>query len=204
MDEILALTLWASLSLPLLCAADLRAAQTGCKTVMTPRTVPVLLVCGIASACDGAHGIGAAFPAIVALASSGVCAASDIETGSIYNQVTGASLLAAFAGALLRNAIGEASVGAAACGGALLFLHIITGRRGIGLGDVKVAAVIGAGTGAVFGAIALGVAFVTGAAVAILGIMSGGLQRRRSVPFGPYLAFGTVLSVFVRLGAGHA
>ncbi len=67
---------------------------------------------------------------------------------------------------------------------------------GMGWGDVKLAACIGAFLGPWPTAVALFTAFVTGA-VAGLGMMAAGRhEKRRPIPFGPFLALGSVVALF--------
>ena len=104
----------------------------------------------------------------------------------------GYSLLGGFGGSIIINRLAGALLGA----GFLFALFLISRGRGLGFGDVKLAAALGA----VFGwpeiAAILFFAFVAGSLVG-LGII---LFRRGSlksvVPFGPFLALGTVLTFF--------
>ena len=68
---------------------------------------------------------------------------------------------------------------------------------GMGWGDVKLAACIGAFLGPQRTAVALFLAFLTGALTGLALILFRGRDRRVPVPFGPFLALGSVLSVFV-------
>jgi len=99
----------------------------------------------------------------------------------------------------------RAVIGFLAYGGGLLVVALIS-PGGMGMGDVKLAALIGLVLGA-FGLSYVAVA----AAVAILG---GGLgavgllafaraSRKRAVPFGPYLAAGAVWAAFVAPRVAH-
>jgi leader peptidase (prepilin peptidase)/N-methyltransferase len=88
----------------------------------------------------------------------------------------------------------------AAGAGALLFFYLpaLIHKKGMGMGDVKLAAVLGLYLGravapALFIALILGV--VVGAAIiASKGISEG---RRAKVPFGPFLAAGGLVAFFV-------
>ncbi len=92
----------------------------------------------------------------------------------------------------------RAGIGFLAYGGGLL-LVAIAAPRGMGMGDVKLAALIGL----VFGS--LGLAYV--AVAASLGIFLGGVGaivalalgagRKQKLPFGPFIAAGAVLAAFV-------
>ncbi|HET8653579.1 MAG TPA: A24 family peptidase [Gaiellaceae bacterium] len=84
-----------------------------------------------------------------------------------------------------------ASVGASL---ALLLLHLAY-PRGLGLGDVKLALLLGAGLG---GAVLTGLLVGTFAAAAfalLLLVRSRGAARHTAMPFGPFLAFGALVAL---------
>jgi prepilin signal peptidase PulO-like enzyme (type II secretory pathway) len=80
--------------------------------------------------------------------------------------------------------------------GLALFLVVFAYPKGMGLGDVKLAAFLGAGLG-----VSVVVAFFIGflaafvPAIAIL-IRHGRAARKRAIPLGPFLAFGGVIALF--------
>ena len=88
-------------------------------------------------------------------------------------------------------------IGALAYGGGLLVIALIA-PGGMGMGDVKLCALIGA----VLGSVGLGnVAVAAGAAIAIGGIagilaLAGGRGRKAKMPFGPAIAAGAVVAAF--------
>ncbi len=86
--------------------------------------------------------------------------------------------------------------GAAGAGGFLLLLWLAY-PAGMGLGDVKLAALIGAALGA--SAIpALAIAFGAGAVVGLALIARLGVRARRmAIPFGPFLAAGALAALWV-------
>jgi leader peptidase (prepilin peptidase) / N-methyltransferase len=88
----------------------------------------------------------------------------------------------------------SAALGLVSFGGILLVVALVS--RGMGLGDVKLAAVIGVALGAL-GMNYVGVA--AGAAVLLGGIggltaLALGRGRKSAIPFGPYLAAGAVVA----------
>lgn len=92
----------------------------------------------------------------------------------------------------------RALVGFAAYGGALLVINLVY-PRGMGMGDVKLAAFIGLvlgsfGLGLVAVATALGV--LLGGLGGVLAMAFGSKGRKSAIPFGPFMASGAVLSVF--------
>jgi leader peptidase (prepilin peptidase)/N-methyltransferase len=70
-------------------------------------------------------------------------------------------------------------------------------RGGIGMGDVKLAFLLGAGLGwHVLGSLVLAMLATFVVALAILA-RSGLAARKDTIPFGPFLAFGAVLALFL-------
>lgn len=89
-----------------------------------------------------------------------------------------------------------ASSGAIA-GAFFLFLYVITKRKGMGLGDVKFAVLMGLILGFPQIIVALYIAFLTGAVIATILIICRVLKLRGSIiPFGPFLVVGTFISYF--------
>ncbi len=95
-----------------------------------------------------------------------------------------------------------ASLAGAVLGGGLLAgvavgYYALTGREGMGGGDVKLLAMIGAFLGwkAVLVTVVLG--SLTGAIVGLVFIRVSGADARAPIPFGPFLAGGAVCALFV-------
>jgi leader peptidase (prepilin peptidase)/N-methyltransferase len=90
----------------------------------------------------------------------------------------------------------RAAIGLVAFGGGLLVVAMVS--RGMGMGDVKLAAVLGVA----FGAIGLGSVGVAAASAIVFGGIGGllalalGRGRKSAIPFGPYLAAGAVVAAF--------
>lgn len=80
----------------------------------------------------------------------------------------------------------------------LLFLTIvaITRGRGMGLGDVKYAFVMGFLLGIPHSVVAFYLAFLTGAAVSLILVIAGKKTMKSTIPFGPYLSGATFISLF--------
>lgn len=122
----------------------------------------------------------------------------DLEHRIIPNKITLPAALGAIAlgAALNPRGLPEQLIAGAGAGGFLLFFALAY-PRGMGMGDVKLAAVLGLFLGrsvAVAILVAVLVGTVVGAAVmARVGVRSG---RRTAVPFGPFLAFGGVVALF--------
>jgi leader peptidase (prepilin peptidase)/N-methyltransferase len=130
----------------------------------------------------------------------------DIRTKKIPNRLVYPALLlsagllvvARLAGAdvdLVRAAVGFLALG----GGFLIVAFVVP--RGMGMGDVKLAALIGL----VLGSQGLGVVGVAaGAGILIGGVgavtaLVAGASRKQAIPFGPFLAAGALVAVFLGL-----
>jgi len=86
-------------------------------------------------------------------------------------------------------------VAAAAAAGGLLFAAALAYPRGMGLGDVKLAAVMGLFLGRNV-APAILVALLTGSVVGLIMIARhGAAARKQAIPFGPFLALGGVVGL---------
>lgn len=88
----------------------------------------------------------------------------------------------------------------ASAGGAFLFFFLIfwlTRKKGMGLGDVKLSFFIGLLLGFPSTISAFYIAFLTGAVIS-LGLVFLGIKKLRgdTVPFGPFLIFGTYVSFY--------
>jgi leader peptidase (prepilin peptidase) / N-methyltransferase len=132
---------------------------------------------------------------IAATAGTLVAAVIDARTGLIPDAVSRGTALVALAFAAASGFSPAAFAGAAAVGGVLLLLHLLTGGGGLGLGDVKLGIAIGVGLGAPLGVVALGAAFIAGGAYAIWLLATERAHRGDAIRFGPFLAAGTLAAV---------
>jgi leader peptidase (prepilin peptidase) / N-methyltransferase len=121
---------------------------------------------------------------------------TDLERRVIPNKVLLAAALAAVAIAAATDpgSLPERAIAAAAAGG-LLFAAALAYPRGMGLGDVKLAATMGLFLGRAV-APALLVALLAGSLVGLALIARhGAVARKRAIPFGPFLALGGVVGL---------
>jgi leader peptidase (prepilin peptidase) / N-methyltransferase len=80
--------------------------------------------------------------------------------------------------------------------GLVLFLVVLVYPRGLGMGDVKLSALLGAGLGAsVIVAMFVGF-FVAFVPAAVLFLRHGREARKSAIPLGPFLALGGVVALF--------
>lgn len=142
-------------------------------------------------------GIAFAFACLV------VSAASDLATGLIFDAVTIAAACGTALSCLIEANVSATALGVCTCVAPLLALYAITRGRGIGLGDVKLGGVIGAGVGGIEALGAVGAAFVAGALYCIPLVLAGRVRRGDRVPFAPFMAFGTIALVAARAVHGH-
>jgi leader peptidase (prepilin peptidase) / N-methyltransferase len=121
---------------------------------------------------------------------------TDLERRIIPNKIllVGAVLAVAIAAVADPSSLPERAIAAAAAGG-LLFAAALAYPRGMGLGDVKLAATMGLFLGRNV-APAILVALLAGALVG-LGMIArdGAAARKRAIPFGPFLALGGVVGL---------
>jgi leader peptidase (prepilin peptidase) / N-methyltransferase len=128
----------------------------------------------------------------------------DIRTKKIPNRLVYPALLSS-AGLLVVASLWGADVdlvrsagGFLALGGGFLLIALIV-PKGMGMGDVKLAALIGLVLGSQ-GLALVGVA--AGAGILIGGVgavtaMVAGASRKQAIPFGPFLAAGALVAVFL-------
>jgi leader peptidase (prepilin peptidase)/N-methyltransferase len=85
---------------------------------------------------------------------------------------------------------------AAVAASGFLFLALLAYPRGMGMGDVKLALLMGAALGKDV-AVAMAVALLTGLVVSIVLLARNGVSaRKQAIPFGPFLALGSVVALF--------
>ncbi|MET0305149.1 MAG: prepilin peptidase [Solirubrobacterales bacterium] len=121
---------------------------------------------------------------------------TDLELRLIPNKILLVSAVAgvALAAVLDPASLPERAIAAAAAGG-LLLATALAYPRGMGLGDVKLAAVMGLYLGRSV-APALLVALLAGSLVGLAMIARhGAAARKQAIPFGPFLALGGVVGL---------
>jgi len=126
----------------------------------------------------------------------------DLDCHLIPNRITGpVAILAIVLGSALDPSGEPARLIAGAAAGGFFGLAAFISPRGMGMGDVKLAAVMGLLLGDAV-APALLIALIAGIAAGamVLARRAPGERKAVGVPFGPALAFGGLVAVF----AGHA
>lgn len=92
----------------------------------------------------------------------------------------------------------DAAIGAGIFGGTFFVIALVA-PRGMGFGDVKLAFVLGTFLGYTrLGLVPLGMflAFLSGAVTGVAVMLRGRGGRKMQIPFGPFLALGTVVAIF--------
>jgi leader peptidase (prepilin peptidase) / N-methyltransferase len=84
----------------------------------------------------------------------------------------------------------------ATIGFSLLLIISIISKGGMGGGDIKLYAVIGFAVGTKLMLLSFFIATLIGAIFGIIGILLRLLERKKPVPFGPFIAIGTLLAYF--------
>ena len=158
------------------------------------------------------HGWRADLPAAVVLAVAGVLlTAEDLASHRLPNAVLaptavalGLLLLVATLTTGVWDALVRAAVAAVACGLGYLVLALLR-PAGLGMGDVKLGALLGAWLGWLgWGAVVLGVlaGFVLGGVAGLVLILARRATRTTAIAFGPWMLLGAAVAgaVTVRLG----
>jgi leader peptidase (prepilin peptidase) / N-methyltransferase len=134
--------------------------------------------------------IGAAGCAVLAAVT-----ATDLERRIVPNRIVVPATVVALLAQTLREP-GVAWLLACLAGGGVLFLAALAYPAGMGLGDVKLAAFLGAWLGwDVFAALFVGILAALVPAVVILA-KHGRAGRKVGIPFAPFLALGGVVAFF--------
>jgi len=187
-------------NVPILSWLALRGHCRNCAAPISPRYPLVeagtaLLCAGAVLAHDTATGIALSVTLILLLVPAALI---DLEYRIIPNKLTGAGALLALGLGTALDPAGEPTrlIAGAAAGGFLLAAALAY-PGGMGMGDVKLAGVMGLFLGAAV-APAILIALLSGVSVGAVILARKGTQagRKTAVPFGPFLALGGIVAVF--------
>jgi leader peptidase (prepilin peptidase)/N-methyltransferase len=129
------------------------------------------------------------------------CALIDARHRVIPNRIVYPSLIVFAVAVAVLSVVGSgisaltAVLGLLALGGGLLLVAIIA-PHGMGMGDVKLAALMGLVLGALgwrYVGVSVLIAILAGGVGAIVALLAGG-SRKDTIPFGPYLAGGGIVA----------
>lgn len=195
-------------NIPLVSWLVLRGRCRTCAMPISIRYPLVELFTGVLFGIVGARfGADWRLPAYLLFAASLIAlSAIDLEHFRLPNAILLVTLYAGFPMLLLAavaddrwHDLGQGVLGAVVGFSLLLVVHLLS-PRGMGMGDVKLAGVLGLflgflSIGRVFLGLFLG--FVLGSVIGIVLIATRLRTRKDHIPFGPYLAAGAMLSVLV-------
>jgi leader peptidase (prepilin peptidase)/N-methyltransferase len=187
-------------NVPVLSWLLLRGRCRHCGTRISPRyplveLATALLYVAVVVGRDGAHDIVLGLILVTVLVPVTLI---DLEHRIIPNRITlPAAVAAIVAGAILDPGFVPEQLIAGAAGGGFFFLAVLAYPRGMGMGDVKLAGVLGLYLGRAV-ASAILIALVAGilVGVAIIAVKGAKVGRKTAVPFGPFLALGGVVALF--------
>ena len=188
-------------NIPVLSWLLLRGRCRNCKAPISPRYPLVELTTGVLWALvmwarwDDAPAIALGIVLVTILIPIAII---DYEHRIIPNRITGpAAIVAILIGVLFdQDFVVEQLIAGAAAGGFFL-LAVLAYPRGMGMGDVKLAGVMGLYLGRAVG-LAVLIGLVAGVIAGVLIISSKGAKegRKTAVPFGPFLALGGIIAIF--------
>lgn len=163
-----------------------------------------LLFAGIAVRLHQVGQLSALGGCLVVAAAGVALALIDLEHGRLPFSVTGAAAILALAALLAGGWSGHLSIGVIAASTGLWLavyggIWLLTAGRGMGLGDVALAPLLGAVLGAVglsASVVGLAAGFVVGAAVGIGLAATGKAGIGTRVPHGPFMLLGAAVGLF--------
>jgi leader peptidase (prepilin peptidase)/N-methyltransferase len=124
--------------------------------------------------------------------------AIDMQCRRIPNVITYPGVIAGIVLSALPGGIGlRSSLLGAAVGGGLLLLVVVASRGGMGLGDSKLMAMVGAFLGWQTAVYSIFLGSVAGSVIGLSLMALKIIKRREPIPFGPFLALGAVLGYIV-------
>jgi leader peptidase (prepilin peptidase)/N-methyltransferase len=187
-------------NIPILSWLLLRGHCRSCSAPISPRyplveAVTAALCVGAVLAHHSAVGVATSLVLILLVIPSALI---DLEHRIIPNKLTAAgAVLALLVGVAIDPAGEPERLIAAAGAGGFLLLAALAYPGGMGMGDVKLAAVLGLLLGRAV-APAILIALLSGVLVGVFVIArkGAGEGRKTAVPFGPFLALGALVSIF--------
>jgi leader peptidase (prepilin peptidase)/N-methyltransferase len=191
-------------NIPLVSYALLGGRCSACRVRISPRYPVVELLAGLGAAFCATHfGFGvAAFAAMAYLWALLAATFIDFDTQLLPDSITlpllWLGLLVNIPGTFvdLRSAVIGATAGYLSLWSVYWVFKLTTGKEGMGFGDFKLLAAIGAWCGWQMLPLVILASSATGAVVGILLIVLARHGRNVPIPFGPYLAIAGVVALF--------
>ena len=186
-------------NVPVLSYVRLRGRCRSCAAPISARYLAVEVATGLlVAACFLRFGLsGEAFVAAFAVAVLVALSAIDAERRILPDVITLPSFVLVLAAhiALAPDRSVE-WVGASLAASGFLFAALVAYPRGMGMGDVKLALLLGAALGWYVGVgLMLGMLAAMVLGVALM-LRHGPAARKMAIPFGPFLAFGAIAALF--------
>jgi len=191
-------------NVPIVSWAMLRGRCSACKVRISPRYPLVELLGGVAAAWTAMHfGVSvAAFAAMVFVWCIIAASVIDLDTQLLPDAITlpllWLGLLLNTAGVFtdLRSAVIGAAAGYLALWSVYWLFRLATGKEGMGFGDFKLLAAIGAWLGWQMLPLTILLSSLIGATVGIALIVFARHGRSMPIPFGPYLGAAGIVALF--------
>jgi len=191
-------------NIPVISYILLRGKCKGCGTRISMRYPLVEACTGLLSACAAWHfGYGiTAVAAILLIWALVALAAIDFDTQLLPDDITlpllwlGLLCNASAVFTSLANAVFGAMAGYLVLWSVYWLFKLLTGKEGMGYGDFKLLAALGAWLGWQMLPLIIMLSSLVGAAVGITLILVLGRGRNVPIPFGPYLAGGGLIALF--------
>lgn len=187
LETLLTMTVLAAIAYERMCGHGLKTRVVGA------RAMTIAVAATLARGWLAWRGVGG-IETSIAFGIAAVAAITDLHCGYVFDRVLLAGSVALIAAEAVHGRLSFALEGGAVAAAALAVPWAVTRARGLGLGDVKLAGVLGCALGPYDAMRALWFAFVIGALVAVACIVT----RRRScgdaMPFAPFVALGAVMS----------
>ncbi|MDO8619050.1 MAG: prepilin peptidase [Candidatus Daviesbacteria bacterium] len=121
---------------------------------------------------------------------------TDLKEMFIPDRIIYPAIITGIIWQFLLGSFVEAAIAAILIGGFFLSLVVLTRGKGMGGGDIKLGAFIGLSLGLPYGILAVMLAFLTGATFGIAAILLSKKHFGESLPFGPFLVLGSLITLF--------
>jgi leader peptidase (prepilin peptidase) / N-methyltransferase len=192
-------------NIPLISYMILRGRCRGCKTRISIRYPIIELLCGLFAMTIWMH-YGYGLPALIyfiLIAALLVITFIDIDHRIIPDIISLPGIPLGFFASLLLPQLkwSDSLIGIVAGGGSLLAVawgyQLITGRDGMGGGDIKLLAMVGAFLGWKGVLFTIMASSLLGTAVGIAVMLRSKKGIKMALPFGPFLAMGAIIYIFL-------
>lgn len=126
-----------------------------------------------------------------------ICSVIDLKEMIIPNRITYPGIIV---GLLLSLTVSPLPIGSALMGvlipGGVLLIIALAYQQGLGMGDVKLIAMIGSFMGWLYALLGLFIGALAGTLVGLPLILTGVLNRKTRIPFGPLISAGALIMLF--------